>query len=356
MFAAGVVMAAVVAGSYLPFMEPGVLANQLESMRLYAGVFSFNAPLYYLARGAMGYQEGVTPPVDAVLMPILGLLALGVALAAALLEHGRRQRLAAAMTAALGAHLVFSSVLHPWYLLPALACAVLANVWSIRVLAMLIPFTYCFYAPDHRGEDPTVWLVQFVPFAVALGFDLGRPGIQSALWWRARSKARLIRTALSGGERILDIGGAEGYVAHRLWREGHAVTLLDVADRNRTRLPLVRYNGKDIPLADGAYDVGSVVYVLHHCHDADSVLREARRVCAKLVVIETTYATPGQRRLITFLDGLINSLRGLRPEPLDFDTPEGWKQRFTAAGWRVTDFRWLARHGYPQAWFVLERA
>jgi SAM-dependent methyltransferase len=197
-------------------------------------------------------------------------------------------------------------------------------------------------------------LVQFIPFAVVLGLDLARASLGPILRRRGRRKYRAAAVHVPAGARLLDIGSGEGYVALEAARRGHDVVLVDVVDRNRTDLEHHVYDGDHLPFEQKQFDVGILAYVLHHCRDPDAVLREASRVCRRLIVLESVYENDGDLRLLTFLDHLANRFRGIAIEPLRFDKVEGWRRRFAECELRVAEERWLGRFVHKHVLFVLD--
>jgi hypothetical protein len=185
--------AAVLALGFVPFMSPHLWPHVRESLALYQEVFSFNAPVYYAARHLLGYEEGVTPPVDAALMPWLTAATLAWIGAVALHQTGERRRLVAGLAWAYVGYLLLSRVVHPWYLLPPLALGVLANGRALVLLSLLVPLSYLRYHPLGR-EAPWVIALQVVPFALLALLDAARER-------RARRARRLARAALGSPSR-----------------------------------------------------------------------------------------------------------------------------------------------------------
>ena len=66
------------------------------------------------------------------------------------------------------------------------------------------------------------------------------------------------------------------------------------------------YEGWHIPYPDRYFDVGFVVFVLHHIPHATHILREIARTCHRIVVVEDVPTGPMHRLAIDVLDGLGN--------------------------------------------------
>ncbi len=162
---------AVLALGFVPFASESLLAHVGESLALFTGDFSFNAPVYYAARDALGYVEGLTPPVDARLVPALqalgGAWILGSALAAR-----APARLPRVLAFGLVGYLLVSRVLHPWYVLPALALGALGRSRALVVLSWTVPLSYLRYTLDR--EAPWVLGLELAPFAALAVADWSR--------------------------------------------------------------------------------------------------------------------------------------------------------------------------------------
>jgi hypothetical protein len=165
---------AVLAALFSPFASDYLIAHLRESFALYMETFSFNAPIYYGARYAMGYRVGWNEPADGVLMPILTAVTLACIAGAALAQNGRDRRLIEGAIFASFTYVVLSRVVHPWYLLVPLALSIMAESRAVIVFSMLTLLSYLRYDPlDH--ESP---LVIAAPLAVA--------AITVAIEWRRR--------------------------------------------------------------------------------------------------------------------------------------------------------------------------
>jgi len=213
----------------------------------------------------------------------------------------------------------------------------------------------------HALTSAFVWL----GFAYFAAKDAGHLWIDRILQRRGRRKAKQIQPHVAG-TRILDLGCGEGYVGAALaeaqanahGRRNDAVTLCDVADMNRTHLPLRLYDGVTLPFDDDSYDTVVLSLVLHHCADAQQVIREAARVAtSRVVVTESTWETKLDHLLINFLDRRANRMRdgALRKqeEHLKFRKVDQWQSMFEQAGLRVERVQWLNRIVHKHVLFVL---
>ena len=394
------------AAASLPYAEPYVIPHMKASVDLYVRLFEFNAGPYYALKEAFAAATGADWSKQ--IGPALRLLFLGSLPILYVLDARRGWSFSRAALYALGTFFVFSTTVHPWYLLTLLPLAVTGRrpSWAWLWLGLLSLGTYLLYV------DGPYWVWVGVGWggAAALGLAAtpaiasfvrrrGDALLQRVQERRAREKAgevvRLLQAAdvpsggypvppavdgsnlngedesnarAAGGTcgpggrlQVLDLGAGEGYVARALQRRtGAAVTLADVVDLNRTDLPHLCYDGRSLPLDDDAVDITILYFVLHHAAAPEAVLREALRVSRSCVVVAESIVTGrGQHLLLRTLDRLANRLRSggvLRAQEahLTFRSAEAWADlaRRTGATVRHAEVR---RHPvHPQGFYVLE--
>ncbi len=139
------------------------------------------------------------------------------------------------------------------------------------------------------------------------------------------------------------------------------ITPLDVVDHNATTLPLQLYDGKTIPFADDAFDVGLVSFVLHHAQEPDVLLKESRRVAMRLIIVEDTPVRSFDIKAWRFWDNLMNHAH--HPDVAvahEAKSNAEWQAFFEARGLRVVyqkTFRTMlpVLKTYPHTVFVLDK-
>ena len=160
----------------------------------------------------------------------------------------------------------------------------------------------------------------------------------------ARGEAASVAPHLHG-QRVLDLGAGEGYVADALRRTSAVwVCATDVGPYRRVPGPYAVYDGVRLPFADMTFDTTLVLLTLHHCFEPEVVLDEAVRVTRRrLLVVESVYRTRGEHFWLALLDGRLNRLRhdGRMSVPLAFRRPEEWRRLFERRGLHVVETRWL---------------
>ena len=371
MVGAGVVLIALA----LPYGSLDAAAHVRASLALYVGLFEFNALPYFLLRDVANWLDG--SPRD------LGKLYVGKALQllflAALplvfwLDRKRRWPLDRAFAVVLGLYLVCSTTVHPWYLLGVLAMpATLGGdgeesrpQWHWLWFALLTSGTYLRYAAAGWSEAAYLGFVYLAwgGWLALLLWQILPSALQAILRHRGRSKARRAARHLPAGGRLLDLGAGEGYVGRALAEAlGAEVILADVAALRRVGLAAVRYDGRRLPFAAASFDGVVLYFVLHHARRPRLVLGEALRVCkagGRVVVVESVYRRPWERRLLDVLDRGANRLRGggqmAAQEPfLHFRRAAAWRRLAESLGGRVVA---LEEHGRPphrQATLVVEK-
>lgn len=90
-----------------------------------------------------------------------------------------------------------------------------------------------------------------------------------------------VRRWFQGGQRVLEIGGGNGYQASLIVATGAEVKSLDVArvpPGTTTYFPVELYDGRSIPFPSSSFDRVFSSNVLEHIADLEGSLKETRRV------------------------------------------------------------------------------
>ncbi len=146
---------------------------------------------------------------------------------------------------------------------------------------------------------------------MVLGTALGRGSVRTLGWGRAEAVARLCLPFLRPSDRVLDIGSGTGQVARRMRHRVSSVRTCDVADLGcYPDTPPLLFDGRRLPYADASFDVALLLFVLHHAVDPRSLLAEASRLAARVVVFEDLHISPGNDRRRGLIDAVLNGARG----------------------------------------------
>ncbi len=141
-------------------------------------------------------------------------------------------------------------------------------------------------------------------------------------------------------ESVLDIGSGTCNIVEILRDRGFNVTPLDVKNLSFVdSITPTLYDGRTMPFRDDHFDVGLLITVLHHTPDPEAVIREAMRVCRRLIIIEDIYSGQLHKYATFAMDSLFNAEFFGHPHTNKNDA--GWRSLFDALGLNIlhTDYR-----------------
>lgn len=157
---------------------------------------------------------------------------------------------------------------------------------------------------------------------------------------RVEALSRCLADVVPPDASVLDLGCGDGRLSRRLADRRPDLTLqgIDVQLRDQSAIPVVPYDGQRIPFGDASFDVVLLVDVLHHTLEPLNVLREARRVARRALVIKD-HLCDGWLDLSTlrFMDRVGNRRFGVSL-PYNYLRLEQWQAAFATLGLRVD--RW----------------
>ncbi len=87
-----------------------------------------------------------------------------------------------------------------------------------------------------------------------------------------------VRRWFRSGQRVLELGGGNGYQASLLRSWGCDVASIDIAPGDACVFPVQQYDGANIPFGDDTFDVVFSSNVLEHIEDLSGILAEIKRV------------------------------------------------------------------------------
>ena len=88
-------------------------------------------------------------------------------------------------------------------------------------------------------------------------------------------------------KEILDVGAGDGKIDSILVEKNNIViTGIDVLVREKTYIPVIEYDGQNIPYKDNQINTSMMIDVLHHIDDPEKVFAEVVRVSDKYILIK----------------------------------------------------------------------
>ena len=105
---------------------------------------------------------------------------------------------------------------------------------------------------------------------------------------RVRVLSRHLVEMIAPGATVLDVGCGDGVVDSLVVEQRPDVTIsgIDILLRPAARIPVAMFDGITIPHRDKSFDIVMFLDVLHHTHDPTILLKEARRVARKFILIK----------------------------------------------------------------------
>lgn len=177
----------------------------------------------------------------------------------------------------------------------------------------------------------------------------------SELLWSGRldrRRTRVLATALSAllpdGCRLLDVGCGSGEVANLIQAQRADITVVgvDVLVRSDAAIPVTRFDGLVLPFPDDAFDIVSLVDVLHHAYDPEQLLAEAKRVARQGVLVKDHRRDgPLAGTTLRIMDWTGNAHHGVAL-PYMYWREDEWRATFSRLGLKIDV--WQTRLGiYP---------
>ncbi len=176
---------------------------------------------------------------------------------------------------------------------------------------------------------------------------------------RARRLPSFLAPHVPAGASVLDVGSGDGRIAEHMMTQGGAASVqgVDVLLQDAPRVPTVPFDGEHLPFDDGAFDLVTLIDVLHHTHHPERLLAEAARVSRHRVLIKDhDWVTPLDRWVLTLSDYLGNKPYGVAL-PYNFLRREDWTALFAGLSLRevaAESFRYAPYDFSRQVVFVVE--
>jgi len=199
-----------------------------------------------------------------------------------------------------------------------------------------------------QGKMKSADAPPLVALAKALNYSVGNVAGRAVSFGLRNHSSHVfgyVKRFVEDGSIVLDLGCGDGKVGQLLCeRKNCMVTLMDIMDYNKTSIPLVPYNGRDIHYPDNFFDHVLLLTVLHHSDDPVRVMGEALRVADQsVIIIESVYFNELHRQINKLFDWFYNRVLN-NPRinvPFNFLTPEAWVALFEKLGGKVAHMEHL---------------
>ncbi|MDO8557604.1 MAG: methyltransferase domain-containing protein [bacterium] len=156
---------------------------------------------------------------------------------------------------------------------------------------------------------------------------------------------------IPAGSRVLDFGAGDGLDGKYIGEQrGASVTLLDVQDKNQTKLPMKLYDGTTIPFSPDSFDAVFAIAVLHHIpREAHRhILAQIRTIAPRLIVMEDTPANWFRWFLNVIGDTIVNVPKSISMQ-YSYRTVTDWRDFFEKLGFTVE------RTASVAPWYPIQR-
>lgn len=168
---------------------------------------------------------------------------------------------------------------------------------------------------------------------------------------KARRKAENTAHYLSDGDKILDVGCGNLYIARELLRLNNNlhITGVDVmllpeisTITEGNQIQFVQASAEQLPFPDDTFDTSLCFVTLHHIHNQGTVLRELSRVTKKsgfVLILEDGY-TSRLGRLAIILNDIFHNF--FKPEPsfdFGFRSFNEWIELFDSCDLKLIDYQ-----------------
>lgn len=152
----------------IPMLNQTFLEGIQSSLDLYFRKFEFNASFYFIAREIGEWFYGYNKIAQ--IGPLLSTVSLLSILAIAIQGTRKNWSLPTTFLFTLSIYLLFTTTVHPWYILPLVSFGILAGYWYPVVWSFSIFLTYLGYSSS--GFELPMWIVVIEYLLVGLTFAL----------------------------------------------------------------------------------------------------------------------------------------------------------------------------------------
>ncbi|MEA2090618.1 MAG: class I SAM-dependent methyltransferase [Thermoproteota archaeon] len=146
---------------------------------------------------------------------------------------------------------------------------------------------------------------------------------------RFQRLSAILNLFLKGSNEILDVGSRYGRLAYRIEKEtGKHFIGVDVHPQSRAFIPIVKCDGARLPFENNSFDCVIIIDVLHHDSNPNNIIKEAKRVTKKYILIKDHYwKNKFDLKLLKTFDYISNFPYGISL-PYNYIQTERWNKLF----------------------------
>ncbi|MFH0890255.1 MAG: class I SAM-dependent methyltransferase [Candidatus Aenigmatarchaeota archaeon] len=157
---------------------------------------------------------------------------------------------------------------------------------------------------------------------------------------RSMYLTKLIEPNLNKNDTIIDVGSGACCLNEILAEHGYKATPLDVKNLSLVKnIKPIIYDGKKMPFGANEFDVALLITMLHHTKYPEKIIKEAKRVAGRIIIIEDIYTGNAHKKLTWFLDSLFNF--EFAGHPHTNKTDKEWQDTFKRMGLKLTDVAYV---------------
>ncbi len=157
---------------------------------------------------------------------------------------------------------------------------------------------------------------------------------------RVRVLAECLSARIPPLSAVLDIGCGDGTIGNLLAECCSEISIegVEFAPRPQCAIRCRPFDGTKLPFPDWTFDVCLFVDVLHHTDDPSILLREARRVTRRFVLIKDHLSENAlDFRTLQFMDWVGNRPHGVRL-PYNYLSRKEWEATFAKCGLSIAQW------------------
>jgi SAM-dependent methyltransferase len=132
---------------------------------------------------------------------------------------------------------------------------------------------------------------------------------------RVRVLSDSIAKLIPPGSSVLDIGCGSGQLAFQTMQSRPTLSIrgIETSPRTECLIECAAYDGSTVPHGDGSFDCCMFIDVLHHTPDIAALLKEARRVSRRYILIKDHLcASSSDRMVLALMDWVGNRPHGVK--------------------------------------------